>query len=582
MKKQHHPLEPLCVHPETPLLQIMLQLEEAVSRGYIAGIALVTDDQGRLIGTITDGDIRRASARHGSFELSAREVMNASPITFPHHYSFRQILEELPLKLKASGRKSRRFLSKIVLVNEAGRPVRVLPYHQLWEQRVALHRHIVVLGMGYVGFTLALALAEHGFYVTGYDVQKTLIKQLKAGQAHIHERGLDAIFRRQLNKNFFPSASMPRDGEVYIIAVGTPLHGNGHATPDMSYLEAAAEMVGQVLQRGDLVVLRSTVPVGCSREVVLPILEKASGLEGGVDFFLSFAPERTAEGKALEELRNLPQLIGGLTEESVEATAAMFRDLTPTIVRLDSLEQAEIAKLLNNSFRDLVFSFANQVAQLAAHYNVDIVRTIRAANQGYPRNSIPLPSPGVGGPCLTKDPYIFSAAAEKAGISHPLFLHGRRVNEQMTDFVIKRFLAAFRQMEQAGGQKSSGKIVVCGLAFKGEPETGDLRHSTGVTIAHALQREGLQVLGHDPVAAAEEIEKIGLPAVGFEEGIRGASAVLFLNNHRFYRNIEPKELLEAMCSPALIFDAWRLFEPEEILRAAPCMYLGLSFQKKNF
>ncbi len=555
-----------------PLLNVMLQLEQAVKQGLPAGIALVTDPEGRLIGTITDGDIRRASARHHSFDLPARQVMNASPIFFPEHYSFRQILEALPEKLKASGRKSRRFLGKIVLVDEERRPQRVLPYHQLWEQRVALHRHIVVLGMGYVGFTLALVLAEHGFYVSGFDVQAGLIGQLQQGRAHIHERGLDVIFHRQLNHHFFPVSEMPEDGEVYIIAVGTPLSGDGHKKPDLRYLESAAEMVGRVLRRGDLVVLRSTVPVGSSREVVLPILERESGLKGGVDFFLSFAPERTAEGKALEELRNLPQLIGGLTEESVEATAAMFRDITPTIVRLDSLEQAEIAKLLNNSFRDLVFSFSNQVAQLAAHYNVDIVRTIKAANQGYPRNPIPLPSPGVGGPCLTKDPYIFSAAAQKAGIEQPLFLHGRSINEQMTGFVVKRLFDTFRQME-----KDLRSVLVCGLAFKGEPETGDLRNSTSIEIAHELLQRGVEVRAHDPVASKEEIAAFGLSPVDLPEGYKNADAVLFLNNHRSYRNTLFEEVLPLMSAPPLVFDAWRLFEPEEVLAAGDCVYLGLSF-----
>ncbi len=572
------PLLSLCVSPEMPLLEIMLQLERAVKDGAPAGIALVTDEAGCLIGTITDGDIRRASAKHGTFDLLAKQVMNASPIFFPETYAFRQILEELPERLKASGRKSRRFLGKIVLVDEHRRPRRVLPYHRLWEQRVALHRHIVVLGMGYVGFTLALVLAEQGFYVTGYDVQELLIDQLKKGRSHIHERGLDVIFHRQLNQHFFPASEMPEDGEVYIIAVGTPLQANGHRRPDLSYLKSAAEMVGKVLRRGDLVVLRSTVPVGSSREVVLPILERESGLKGGVDFFLSFAPERTAEGKALEELRNLPQLIGGLNEESMEATAAMFRDITPTIVRLDSLEQAEIAKLLNNSFRDLVFSFANQAAQLAAHYNVDIVRTIKAANQGYPRNPIPLPSPGVGGPCLTKDPYIFSAAAEKAGIEQPIFLHGRRINEQMIRFVVEQLFLGFRQMQK---DVRKAKILVCGLAFKGEPETGDLRNSTSIAIAHELLRKGLEVGAHDPVASKEEIEAFGLQAVDLPKGYHKTDAVLFLNNHRSYRNANFEEILPLMADSPLVFDAWRLFEPEDVLAAGKCMYLGLSFRASN-
>ncbi|MCB0641233.1 MAG: nucleotide sugar dehydrogenase [Phaeodactylibacter sp.] len=400
-------LEPLCVPGTATLMEVLAQMDQAVSKGLTAGIALVVDEAGSLIGTITDGDIRRSSIEYQSFDILAKDLMNPDPITFPDSYSFKEILEELPHILKSKGRNSKKYLSKVLLIDEEKRPTRIIEYHQLWEQRVASHRHVVVLGMGYVGFTLALVLADRGFQTTGFEIDESRVDALKKGHSYIHERGLDELFKRQLNKNFLPSAELPDDGDVFIISVGTPVNkkeGEPLPTPELGFLKSAAEMVGKKLKSGNLVILRSTVPVGTTREVVLPVLEKASGLKGGEDFHLSFAPERTAEGKAVKELRELPQMIGGLNEESVEATAALFRDLTPAIVRLKTIEQAEIAKLLNNCFRDLKFSFANYVTQIAEHYNVDIVETIRAANQGYPRDPIPLPSPGVGGACLTKDP----------------------------------------------------------------------------------------------------------------------------------------------------------------------------------
>ena len=571
-------LDPICVQVSTTLLEVLRQSERAVKQGFPAGITLVVDEQGRLIGTITDGDIRRASLKYQSYEVSAEKVMNGDPIAFPDYYSFTQILEELPRVLTRKGRRSRSFLSKLVLIDDDRRPTRIIEYHQLWEQRVANHRHVVVLGLGYVGFTLALVLADRGFRTTGFDIDERRIAALDQGASYIHERGLDELFKRQLHKNFRPSSEFPSDGDVFIISVGTPVQKtatSNRPAPDLTALRLASEAVGRRLQRGNLVVLRSTVPVGTTREFVLPMMKKVSGLKGGLDFHLSFAPERTAEGKAIKELRELPQIIGGLNEESVEATAALFREMTSTIVRVNSLEQAEIAKLLNNSFRDLIFSFANHAAQIASHYNVDIVETIKAANQGYPRDPIPLPSPGVGGACLTKDPYIFSSVAKKLGMPETLFDFGREINESMLPYVVERVVA---QLQKAGKEPGQCAVLICGLAFKGEPETGDIRNSTSVEIAHLLKERVGRLYGHDPIADREEVLATGIvPVAELSEGLQRADAVLFLNNHRFYEKVDLEQMIRQLRPPAIIFDGWKLFNTDDVLHSGPCVYMGLSF-----
>lgn len=570
-------LNPICFSIQTPLLDILQQQDEAIKLGYPSGIALILNEAEQLIGTITDGDIRRASIKYRTYDLTAEDVMQSNPITFPEHLSFGQIIELLPKELRKRGRKSTKFLNKIILVDPENRPTRIIEYHQLWEQRVASHRHVVVVGLGYVGFTLALVLADRGFQTTGVEIDELRVEMLRKGESYVHERGIDELFERQLNKNFYPTTLFPEDGDVYIIAVGTPVvRPNRTATPapNLDILQSAAKAVGKKLQPGNLVILRSTVPVGTTREVVLPILERASGLKGGVDFHLSFAPERTAEGKAVKELRELPQLIGGLNEESTEATAALFRDLTPTIVRLKSVEQAEIAKLLNNCFRDLIFSFSNQVAQIASHFNIDIVETIRAANQGYPRDPIPLPSPGVGGACLTKDPYIFSAVTQSLGIDDTLFEYGRSINESMHPFVVTRLQKEF---EKLGKPLSTANILICGLAFKGEPETGDIRNSSSIEITNLLKPLVNKVYGHDPIAKIEDIIVEGITPVDIPDGFDHIDAVLFLNNHRYYEKIDISEMLARLNTPPIIFDGWKIFDPEYILRSGPCIYMGLSF-----
>ena len=264
--------------------------------------------------------------------------------------------------------------------------------------------------------------------------------------------------------------------------------------PELEFLSNSCFEIGKKIKQGNLVILRSTVPIGTSRNLVKTILEEVSNLKCGFDFHLSFAPERTAEGKAIKELRSLPQIIGGFNKDSLEATAALFRDLTPMIVKVDSLEAAEMAKLINNSFRDYVFAFSNQCAKIANEFNIDIFKTIKAANDGYVRDPIPYPSPGVGGPCLTKDPFILASAAIKKDINGEIFKNSRLVNESMFSFVFEKIKL---QVKNIGKDLNKCNILICGLAFKGYPETSDLRNSTAIEIANIFKGKVNKLFGYE-------------------------------------------------------------------------------------
>lgn len=573
----------LCVREATPLHEVLRRQAGAADHGQPAGIVLVLDAEGRLQGTVTDGDVRRAILRHASLEILAGDAMNRDPIVFAEGLSFRAILLALPAELERRGRRSRRFLGKLVLTDEARRPTRVLDYHQLWEQRVATHRHIVVIGLGYVGLTLALELAKEGFQVTGLDSDRARMDALARGESYVHELGLPELLREQLARNFSVQSEIPEGGDVFVISVGTPVtedSPSGIPVPRLAALREATHRVGRRLTRGGLVILRSTVPVGATREVVLPILEEESGLRGGFDFHLAFAPERTLEGNALSELRSLPQIVGGLNDDSVEATAALFRELTPTMVRMDSLEAAEMAKLVNNAYRDLIFAFANHMAQVAAPFNLDVAEVIRAANRGYPRDPVPLPSPGVGGPCLTKDPYILASVAARAGMpAVTLFQHGRQINESMHDFVVDAVVA---ELIKSGRNPKDCRILVCGLAFKGHPETGDLRNSSSLEIARRFAGRVGRVLGHDPVASLADIAAEGLEPVFLPEGLKDVDALLLLNNHHFYQKLDVFTVVRALRQPAIVYDGWHHFRAEDVLSACPSVYMGLGFVRSSW
>lgn len=569
-------LDLICVNGESSLLEVLEKQNNSPRNGLPAGIALVLDGERRLIGTITDGDVRRAFLKYQKFDLQAKEIMHTEPICFPEGLSYQEVLERLPKELEKKKINSSKFLGKIILVDEKQKPVRVLDYHQLWEQRVATHRHIVVIGLGYVGLTLALVLADEGFRVTGVDVNEDRVNALLSGNSYVHEVGLPEMLREQLQKNFYPSTSMPDGGDVFIISVGTPVVKDGQGRPSLitQYIQDAAEEIGRHIRPGNLVILRSTVPIGTSRDFVAPIIEKTSGLKAGTDFHLAFAPERTAEGKAIQELRELPQIIGGINSDSAEATVALFRELTPSIVRVESLESAEMAKLINNTFRDVVFSYANHVAQIAAHFNIDVVSTIQAANRGYPRDKVPLPSPGVGGPCLTKDPYIFASVAGRLQMETTLFEKGRKINESMHSFVVDRVL---EQLRHLGKDPVECSVLVCGLAFKGSPETGDIRNSTALDIIKLLKDKVKTIYGHDAVATAEEISVFNIKPARIPEDFKGKDVVLFLNNHKSYGKVDIYSMVRTMQERPIIYDGWHLFRYQDIVQAAPCVYMGISF-----
>ncbi|TGK24494.1 nucleotide sugar dehydrogenase [Leptospira yasudae] len=567
----------LICNTQTSLMEVYNIFNEASSENLPVGIALVVDEDNKLIGTISDGDIRKAIVKHRRLDLNALDMMEKDPIYFDSDLSINQIIQKLPNELSRRNRKSKKFLSKIVLVDSKRVPVRVIEYHQLWEQRVATHRHLVVVGLGYVGLTLAATLADAGFNVTGVEIDESRVKSLNEGNSYIHEVGLEELIREVLNKNLFVSDKIPNNGDVFIITVGTPIK-KGTKQPDLSYIYDACEKVGKNIRRGSLVILRSTIPVGVSRNIVLKKIEQISGLKCGVDFHLAFAPERTAEGRALKELRSLPQIIGGFDDDSVEATAAIFRDLTNTIIRVESLEAAEMVKLINNTYRDYIFAYSNQIAQIAGSYNLDVERLIRAANEGYPRDRVPYPSPGVGGPCLTKDSFIFASLSDQLRFDPSVFVNSRKINESMHEYLVNQVL---NSLEKAGKKPKESRLLICGLAFKGEPETGDIRDSSALAIAKFLKDSVERVLVFDPVANKSDIESEGFDVVTIPEGFAGIDCVLFLNNHKFFEKIQVFDMMRKMNENPIVYDAWRLFYSEDIVSFKGATYLTLSMERRR-
>jgi len=553
-------------------------ISNAVLVGAPTGMVLVVAPDENLLGIVTDGDIRRGLLRGVSLDDSVEAIMVRDPVTLPASLTPTELLAKVKEEARKRTRLREHKVDKLILVDEDGKVSDIVSFYDLWYLAQATSRVVAVVGLGYVGLTLAVTLADAGLNVFGVESDPAIFATLAGGEAHFHEVGLNPLLKYHLQREHLKLVSGfdSVEADIFIICVGTPVNEAGE--PQLDDLRAATRAVGRYLRRRGLVIIRSTVPVGACRNVVAPLLEETSGLELGRDIFLAFAPERTVEGKALEELRRLPQIIGGYDRASVQMTANLMRELTPTIVEVESLEAAEMIKLVNNSFRDLSFAFANQLALICDHWNMDAAELVRAANEGYPRSNVPVPSPGVGGICLKKDPLIFASVARKAGIENPLSGIGRQLNEAMPRYVANKIISF---LSEVGRPASEAKVVLAGLAFKGQPETSDVRNSTAIDVLMALKAEGIEVWGYDPVVEEEMIRLAGAKPCTLEAGFSGADVVAILNNHPSFSKINLYSLLESMRRPGLFFDGWHLFPPEEAIRVEGIIYASMGIVRRS-
>lgn len=411
---------------------------------------------------------------------------------------------------------------------------------------------IGILGLGYVGLTLGIAAADNGVEVYGTEINSHIKACLKENRAHFFEPGLDAIIRRVNNKSFFCVDSFPEDKrfDAFIITVGTPLK-KGEKEPNFEYIKSALQSIRNVYTGDELVILRSTVSVGTTRNIVLPYLAELIH-RPQEELLVSMCPERTVEGKAVEELTHLPQIISGNNKKSLEIAQQLFRTMTPYVISVDSLEEAELVKLYCNTYRDMTFAIGNVFCRAAQIFGVDGLSVIEHANQGYSRSNICLPG-FVAGPCLEKDAYILTNNMETCP-SKDFIMAGRKFNESLEDMIVE-------WVEKKIGGKSGKKIIaLSGMAFKGVPETSDLRGSSSVYIAKKLVQKGYTLHLHDFVALPEELRDLNLGECYGDlfEACKEASLLLVLNNHRKYANIEAQNEIRKEKNGFSILDTWNV------------------------
>ncbi|MFE5241273.1 MULTISPECIES: nucleotide sugar dehydrogenase [unclassified Streptomyces] len=409
---------------------------------------------------------------------------------------------------------------------------------------------VCVVGLGYVGITLTSALLARGKRVLGYEANKAVAEDLAAGLVQLSEPGVEEMVREHAGGNLRVTAELTGEQlpPTVIICVGTPIAA-GEQRPDLTQLEAAVAGIAPGLRDDTLVIVRSTVPVGTSRGLVLPTLRRHVD-----EPLLAFCPERTIQGQALAEILSLPQIVGGLDEESVRRASELFGSLTPDLVPVSSLETAEMIKLICNCHTDLIYGFGNEVALVAEHLGLDAMELINSANTGYPRPD--LSKPGfVGGSCLTKDPYLLMHALEGHDHRPTMVAAARSLNESMPRRVGERVLA---KLWEGGCDPAGARVLLTGFAYKGRPETDDLRGAPFEALLELLRGRVGEIVGHDFVVPDSRLEELGVRPVSLEEGFTGAHAALVLNDHLSYGQQDFTSLIARMHQPAVVYDTWRV------------------------
>jgi UDP-N-acetyl-D-mannosaminuronic acid dehydrogenase len=379
---------------------------------------------------------------------------------------------------------------------------------------------VCVMGLGYIGLPTAALLANRKYQVHGVDVVQSTVDTINHGKIHIVEPDLDTFVRSAVNSGNLVADVKPKEADIFIIAVPTPFH-EGYV-PDIDYVITAAESIAPYVKEGNIVILESTSPVGTT-EKVAETLQKH-----GVDIsrvHIAHCPERVLPGQIMRELVENDRIVGGLDEKATEETAAFYKTFVSGQILQTNARTAEMAKLTENSFRDVNIAFANELSLLSDKFDINVWELISLANR-HPRVNILQPGVGVGGHCIAVDPwFIVHAGGEDAKIIKT----AREVNLRKTEWAIEKIKDAAAAFEKEHGKKA--KVACMGLAFK--PDIDDLRESPALYLTRHLIADGLDVLPVEPnVKQMDEFE-----LREDEEAINEADIIVFLVAHDEFKGI---------------------------------------------
>ena len=385
---------------------------------------------------------------------------------------------------------------------------------------------VVVVGQGYVGLPLAMRAVDAGHDVVGYEVAEQRVKRLLAAETYVEDVPSEQLASALATGRYLPSLD-PEDCagfDVGVITVPTPLR---EGLPDLSYIESAAVTLAAHLRPGATVILESTTYPGTTEELLAPLLEEGSGLAAGSEFFLGYSPERIDPGNPTWRLENTPKVVSGIDPASLAEVQSFYDTIVETTVPVSGPKEAELTKLLENTFRHVNIALVNELAMFAGDLGINVWESIDAASTkpfGYMRFT---PGPGVGGHCLPIDPSYLSWRVRRAlGQSFRFVELANDVNDHMPDYVVRRLTEALNRRRMA---VNGSRILLLGLAYKAN--TGDDRESPAVVVAERLLGLGAEVRVADPHVIADHVDGAVQRVDVTPDELAAADAVILLTDH---------------------------------------------------
>jgi UDP-N-acetyl-D-mannosaminuronic acid dehydrogenase len=393
-----------------------------------------------------------------------------------------------------------------------------------------MNKKICVVGLGYIGLPTAALLANRDYEVHGVDVVKETVDTINRGEIHIVEPELDTFVKSAVNSGKLKASLKPDFADVFIIAVPTPFH-KGYV-PNIDYVISATKSIAPYVKEGNIVILESTSPVGTTDKIAEVLKENGVDIE---KVYISHCPERVLPGQIMRELVENDRIVGGINEESTKQTANFYRSFVQGEVLETDAKTAEMAKLTENSFRDVNIAFANELSILCDKFGIDVWELRELANR-HPRVNILYPGVGVGGHCIAVDPwFIVHAGGEDAKIIKT----AREVNTYKTEWVIEKIKNEALKFENQNGKKPT--IACMGLAFKADID--DLRESPALYITRRLIAEKLEILAVEP--NIEHFDEFTI--YSYKEALQKADIIVLLVGHKEFKNLKMDKKVLDFC-----------------------------------
>jgi len=415
---------------------------------------------------------------------------------------------------------------------------------------------IAVVGLGYVGLPLAVALAKH-FPVIGFDINRNRVEDLKKGIDRTNEVDSKEI----LNPNivYTTDEKLLREANIIIVTVPTPT--DKYKNPDLRFLKSATQTVGRNLKKGTIVVYESTVFPGCTEEVCVPILEKESGLTWKRDFFVGYSPERINPGDKKHRLENIVKVVAGDTPETAQKLAEIYSKVVKAGVHVaPSIKVAEAAKVIENTQRDINIALMNELAMLFDKLGIDTREVLEAAGTKW--NFLKFEPGLVGGHCIPEDPYYLAYKAKEVGFHPQLILAGRRINDYTPIFVAQKVV---KLLIKAGKVVQNSKVLVMGITFK--ENVPDARNSKVADLIKELEEYGIQVSVYDPVADPKEVERYyGINLMKALKENAPYDGIVVAVKHKEFLNLKPEHFKEIAKENPVLVDVKGIYPKEELAK----------------